>query len=970
MTPDRWARLKGVVADALDRPAGDRDAFLDDACAGDAGLRREAGELAAAAGEETWVIDRRTDAALGHDAADADPAGLAGRTMGPFELIEPLGQGATGAVYLARQRGVERPAAVKVLRGAALGYDAPRRFAREVRALGRIEHDGVAKIYDAGAEPDPSDPRRRPTPWIAMEYVDGLPLTRHAEVHALGLRDRLRLLAGVAEAVHAAHQKAVVHRDLKPGNVLVTAEGRPKVLDFGIARIIERSRGGDADDEEGPPVTLRTTAGVLLGTLGYMAPEQARGDAEAADVRSDVFALGAMLHELAVGRLPTPTDDLPLTERLRRLAEPDVTPATIGSIAGDDTGGDLHTVLTTALAAEPDRRYASAEALAEDVRRLLDHEPIDARPPTRRYLARKFVRRHRAGVAAGAAVSLALIAGAAASTVGFAREASARRQAEAARREAEAAGRAAERALAQSELDNRRGRAARAFLTRVVEAAEVTGDPEITLLDAVLAAEPELLDYADGDELTARDLRLTLGRTLLGLGRLEEADRQYALAEEHARRGSPARLTPVEVALERAGNLANHELIDRARAAYDPARAAVERVAADAGASRVERDDLPRLRLTADTVLASILNAEGDYAGSADAWRSAIEVAEARVDPQDPEGRGGVDAMPVGELMTIRSNAASAMTNAGQYPEAIALLEAVVAWRRREQGDSHPDTLIARHNLAYAHAGTGRRAEAERESRAVLAAALDRTGEGHPLVHASRGLLVDALIGRDDAATAEALDLTRARVAAARANDDGGAALPLALDQRGRALTFAGRPAEAVGPFGECLSLTAERLGDLHPFALSARANLAVARAESGDGDAAASVAELTRVLALQRGAMGRDSEPAAMTLNAIARLHLRAGDGPAAAEAAADAVGVAGRRGYATLLPAALLNLGRAHLAAGDLAAAEAALVKSHAAGTGDDAARAAEHLAEVFDAKGDAASAEAWRARSLGHD
>src|SRR5690606_18163932 len=177
-----------------------------------------------------------------------DPSALAGKRFGKYELSRLLGEGGMAAVYLAKQDGMERLVALKVLRPHALGYDAHRRVGREVAAHGRIHRPGAARIIDAGVERDPSLPGSRPVPYIAMEYVDGLPLTKWAAHHKLPLEDRLRLLADVADAVHAAHQKAIVHRDLKPGNVLVCDDGkygRPKVLDFGIARILQKSDEGE-----------------------------------------------------------------------------------------------------------------------------------------------------------------------------------------------------------------------------------------------------------------------------------------------------------------------------------------------------------------------------------------------------------------------------------------------------------------------------------------------------------------------------------------------------------------------------------------------------------------------------------------------------------------------------------------------------------------------------------------------------
>ena len=916
---ESWGTLKRIVADALERPADQRHAFLRESCADDPALLAEALALVDAAADEagTGVLHPRTDAFLG--LRGPDPAGLAGRTFGHYELIRLLGEGAMAAVYLARQQGVERPAAVKVLRAGAVGYDAPGRFAREVKALGRIEHDGVARIYDAGTTRLDGG---RPTPWIAMEHVDGLPLTRHADVHAVDLPGRLRLAIDVADAVHAAHQKAVVHRDLKPGNVLVTGDGRVKVLDFGIARVVR-------DDDRA--ATMQTTAGVLLGTLGYMAPEQARGDGDAVDVRSDVYALGVLLHELVTGRLPTPTQGVPLTEALRRLAEPDVTPATVGPIDGDDTGGDLHTVLVTALAAEPSRRYASAEAFADDLRRLLRHEPIDARPPTRAYLARKFVRRHRGGVVAGAAVALALVAGTVVSAVGFAREATARREAEA--------------ALAQSEVERSRAAAARGFFNRVLEAPDFAGDADLTLLEAVNFAEPALLEYADGDDLVARDLRITLARVYRGLGEIDAADAEYRLAEGHAARAPTGdRLTPVEVAVERADTLATHFRPIEARGAHDAARAAFDAVAA--GPNEVESRGLGRVRALLAATEAAVLDAEGDYATAAEKWLAAIALAEARVDPDDPEGRRSADALPMGELMSYRSNASSALLSAGRVEEGLALMRIVVPWKAQTYGPDHPTALTARHNLAYALNEAGDFEAAEAESRRVMADAAAALGEGHPLVAGSRRLVVSIALNRGGGAVSDEIAEFAARgVAEARADDDGAADLPMSLTVQAHVLMKADRPAEAAAAFAETLELVRERFGVDHPFVLVTRSNLGGARVEAGEF--AAGLADLRAVLDEQRAASGPDS--VAYTLNTIGFHEFEHGDAAAAVAALREAVELCEEHGYPALHPVALRNLGRALARAGDLDAAEAALLASREAGTAENAVEADKYLAEV---------------------
>jgi len=341
---------------------------------------------------------------------DAEDDGEMPRQIGPYRLIARLGQGGFGDVHLAEQEHpVRRRVALKVLR---LGMDSEQvlqRFAREQDALARMNHDAIAKIYDAGTTPSGQ-------PFFAMELVDGAPLVACCERDGLSLRARLDLFVATCLGVHHAHQKGVVHRDLKPSNVLVTKVGerhQPKLIDFGIARALE----GDA----GNP-TL-TEAGVMLGTPAYMAPEQARGDLAAIDTRTDVYALGAILFELLTGVPPYGGDGASgsspweLRQRILEAQTPRpsrmrTTAATKATSWQRQLGAELDWIVLKAMAKEPEERYPSAAELAADVGRFLAQEPVLAGAPSAIYRLRKFVRRHRLTVTAGAMVLATAISGA------------------------------------------------------------------------------------------------------------------------------------------------------------------------------------------------------------------------------------------------------------------------------------------------------------------------------------------------------------------------------------------------------------------------------------------------------------------------------------------------------------------------------------------------------------------------------
>src|SRR5262245_53594340 len=339
--------------------------------------------------------DLPTSADATYAGPDADatvqqaPVGKVGR----YKITRLIGEGGMGAVYEAEQDQPRRTVALKVIKAGLASPELLRRFAQESQALGRLQHPGIAQIYDAGT----ADTGFGPTPYFAMEFIRGETLRDYADKHHLNTRQRLEIVAKVCDAVHHAHQRGLIHRDLKPGNILVDEAQQPKILDFGVARVT------DSDAQ----ATMQTDIGQLVGTLAYMSPEQVLADPLELDTRSDVYALGVMLYELLAGRLPY-NISRKIHEALHAIREED--PSKLSSV-DRSFRGDVETIVAKALEKDKNRRYASAAELAADISHYLKDEPIVARPPSTTNQRQRVGRRHKALVIAIAAVIVVLAAG-------------------------------------------------------------------------------------------------------------------------------------------------------------------------------------------------------------------------------------------------------------------------------------------------------------------------------------------------------------------------------------------------------------------------------------------------------------------------------------------------------------------------------------------------------------------------------
>ncbi|MDL2718726.1 MAG: protein kinase [Acidobacteriota bacterium] len=364
MTPERWRDVQRLFHEALERPRAERARFVATAAATDAELEAEVASLLASADTDEGFLE-----------TPAGPPPEAPRSrIGPYDVVREIGHGGMGTVFLAMRADEQfkKRVAIKVVRRGMDTEAVLRRFRQERQILAGLDHPNIARLLDGGNTDDS-------LPYLVMEYVEGEPVTAWCESRGLDPRERIALFRTICAAVHFAHQNLVVHRDLKPGNILVAADGAPKLLDFGVAKLLNPEVSGQTLDLTG--------ASVRVFTPEYASPEQIRG--ERITTATDVYALGVLLHEILTGRRPE--------------AEPGRTKRTLPA--------DLDTIVRKATRPEPARRYASAEQLSEDLRRYLDGLPVRARRDTFSYRTGKFLNRNKAGAAAAALVVLSLVGG-------------------------------------------------------------------------------------------------------------------------------------------------------------------------------------------------------------------------------------------------------------------------------------------------------------------------------------------------------------------------------------------------------------------------------------------------------------------------------------------------------------------------------------------------------------------------------
>ncbi len=736
MDADRFARVEEAFHRASERTGAARDQALAELCGDDHALRREVEELLAAADRAAPALDRPP--LLRFEAEEPVP-----ERIGPYRVLRRLGAGGSSVVYLAEEEGdgFRRQVAVKLLAGfpgAALG----RRFAAETQILAGLEHPGIARFHTAGRAAGG-------TAYLVLEYVEGTDLLTHCRERRAPLGERLRIFLAVLDAVEAAHRSLVVHRDLKPGNILVSPEGRPQLLDFGIAALLDPSDG-----------VARSETATLLRTFtpAYASPEQLRG--ERVTTASDVYSLGVVLYELLAGARPHPESGLeeavargfraaaphaaepePPSAALRRGSATSAAarrrPETAGAPEPRQLRGDLDAIVGKALRVDPAARYGSAAALADDLRRHLAGLPVLARRPTARYRISRYLRRHAAATAALAAAVVLAGSGLAWHVDRLQRERDrARAAAQEARREAAKATRLVELLSGVFEAASPMDQSGRPVETR--ELLERGG----ARVERSLAADPAL----------RAELRTVLGDiwSLLGDQGRAAALLEPAAADLERRLGPDHRATAqawsvlASIRYRQGRYREARDLCARAlavqRRELGPRAPAVATTLTRYGASLLGLGDFPAARRAYEEALAIAREAHGPESPQVGQMLSDLSAVQERLLDWTGVERSATRAAAILARHYGRENSRYAMALANlatvrsaqkRYPEAIALLEEVVRIDRKTFGEAYPRETHHRTRLGWAHLRLRHLAASRREFERALAVVVQLNGPDH-----------------------------------------------------------------------------------------------------------------------------------------------------------------------------------------------------------------------------------------------
>ncbi len=834
-------RVRALFDAALEQPAAMRSAWLETSGATSAERAALLRLLQADARPGPLDLPAEQRAALIGDAMERPLDAYVGESIGPYRLLHLLGQGGMAAVFLGEriEGGFRQRVAIKLLRRGLFSELEQRMFRRERQALAALSHPNIAHLLDGGVTP-------AGVPFLVLEYIDGVAITEHADRAALDLRARLRLFCVVCRAVQAAHRQLIVHRDIKPSNILVTAEGAVKLLDFGIAKLLD-------EGEE-----LATGTGLAPLTPGYAAPEQHAGGA--VSTATDVFALGVLLHELLLGQRPDTRvpGRLASSDAARAARSAPLPPAALRLALR----GDLDNILQMAMEPDPARRYASAGELADDIERHLDARPVRAHPPARGYRLRKFLHRHRGGVALAA--TLLLATSAAIGTVLW--------QADRARQE------------------SARANAVSAFMLQLFQGARASLPRDERLRPEQLVAETrrQLAASAELDAATRLELYRVVAEVALSLSAFDEAEAALAQAEAQLGEGTES---------------AAHDALHLIRAEVWQQQGEAAR------AAEALRALLPRLRasdpvqaLRALGVLAQAEFARGRPDPAITLQREALQLAtETRGDASAEALLAGLE---LGNLLTAsqrypqaietleprlqRWRAAGlpeddryvrALSSLAQAKDGIGDLEDSVARQRellqlRERIHSAPHAAIARAQRALGQVLANGAGQDEAEQLYTQALAMQRAI--YPRGHIELAVTLDAMGALASARQQpqQALEFYRQALQLCDALDAADEVCARARNNLGQVLYRLDRLDEAEAAMREALAERRRLFGDNHPtiaYSLSTLANVASKRRDFGEAQALSKEA----LDLLERIGHGRSREAALIRHGYAQALHL-----------------------------------------------------------------------------------------------
>jgi tetratricopeptide (TPR) repeat protein len=874
---ERWRKIEELYHAALEREESRRPAFLEQACEGDAALRREVESLLAQVhSKESFLEAPALDVAARNLARSPDPGARSyPEAIGRYRIVRLLGEGGMGAVYEAEQEEPRRVVALKMIKLGLATPDRLHRFRQESRALARLQHPGIAQIYESST----ADTALGLQPYFAMEFISGLPLKQYADKHQLNDRQILTLMIKICEAVHHAHQRGLIHRDLKPGNILVDEAGQPKILDFGVSRVIEaEAREGQAQ------LTMQTGLGQIIGTLAYMSPEQVLGDPLEVDTRSDVYSLGVILYELLSGRLPYEVNHRKLPEAVQTIREQE--PEPLSSI-DRSYRGDVETFVRKALEKDKTRRYPSAADLSADIRRYLNDEPIAARPPSASYQLQKFARRHRGLMAGVAAVFVVLVAGVAVSTSQAIR---ANRAGQAALRErdravaAEATARAVNDFL-QTDLLAQAGASAQAR-------PGTRPDPDLKVRTALDRATAGIAQKFDKQPLVEAQIRQTIGNAYLDLGVYPEAQnqleravglRRHLLGEEHP--DTLSSLRNLAVVYRGQGKQAEAESVltrvlgaqrrvlgednpDTLESAYDLAllyndqekyrQAEPLLIQALDGQRHNLGERHPSTALTMNT-LAEFYRGEGKYAQAEPLDTRALEIQRSVLGDEHPN------------TLFTTSSLASLYEDEGKYEQSERLFTNALQVQRHLLGEEHMETLETMTNLANLYRIEGRYAAAESLGTRTLEIQRRVLGETHTDTLTSMNNLAALYDVQGRYAQAEPIDLKLLDIRR-RVLGEENSVTARAMNNLAVLYGKEGKWDKARSFLADSLAIRRRVLGEDHPLTLVTMANLGYVYQKLGRYAQAEPLA--TRAVEGSRRVQGAEHNDTLTCMNMLGQLY------------------------------------------------------------------------------------------------